>query len=451
MAQTSLPALNLADVPPYPDISTYGNVLGSLHIWEGDGWKEESMSWKTGAYLASNLSGIPEIIVRGPNAQEFLSRLSINNVYKWPIGTSKHLVMPDENGFVANHGLAVRDGEESFRQLASMPWAVYKAQSLGIDVDISMRPTFIFQLAGPKSVQVLEGLLGDHVRELGFLGVKTVKIPGLDAAVDLELSRIGMAGTLAYEVRGPLEHGPTVYDAIYKAGKELGLKRLGWRTYVVNHTEGGFPQQGCTFLPAAFGDPGFLSMLGVGGPDMAANGPGSFPGSIDPTDIRARLRTPQEVNWAWMAKFDHDFIGRDMIEAEALNPRRKTVVLRWNKEDVLDVFASQFEPGTEYKNFEFPTTPPSPAGGHADMVTRNDQPVGVSSLAVYSYYYREMISHSTMDLGEAEIGNEVIVHWGDYGSRIKPIRATVERFPYLDLPRNQDFDVSKVLSVAEVR
>ena len=451
MAQTDLPTLNVADVPPYPDISTYSNVLGSLHIWEGDGWKEESMSWKTGAYLASNLSGIPEIIVRGPNAQAFLSRLSINNVYKWPIGTSKHLVMPDENGFVANHGLAVRDGEESFRQLASMPWAVYKAQSLGIDVDISMRPTFIFQLAGPKSVQVLEGLLGDHVRELAFLGVKEVKIPGVEAAVDVELSRIGMAGTLAYEVRGPLEHGPSVYDAIYQAGKEFGLKRLGWRTYVVNHTEGGFPQQGCTFLPAAFGDPGFLSMLGVGGPDMAANGPVSLPGSIDPTDIRARLRTPQEVNWAWMAKFDHDFIGRDMIEAEASNPRRKTVVLRWNKEDVLDVFASQFEPGTEYKNFEFPTTPPSPAGGHADMVTRNDQTVGVSSLAVYSYYYREMISHSTMDLDEAEIGNEVIVHWGDHGSRIKPIRATVERFPYLDLPRNQDFDVSKVLSVAEVR
>jgi hypothetical protein len=35
--------------------------------------------------------------------------------------------MPNEYGYVANHGLAVRDGEESFRQMASMPWAVYKA------------------------------------------------------------------------------------------------------------------------------------------------------------------------------------------------------------------------------------------------------------------------------------------------------------------------------------
>jgi vanillate/3-O-methylgallate O-demethylase len=443
--------MSITDVPVYPDVPTYGNVLGSLHIWEGDGWKQESMSWKESAYIASNLSGLPEVTFSGPNAQEFLSRLSINNVYKWPIGTSKHLVMPDEHGYIANHGLTVRDSEDSFRQFASMPWAAYKAPEIGLDVDISFRNIFLYQVAGPASLQVLEKLLGEQVRSLEFLGIQETAIPGIDAPAVFEISRIGMAGTLAYEVRGPSEYGPAVFDAVYQAGKEFGIKRLGWRTYVVNHTEGGFPQQGCTFLPGAFADPGFSShpVFGVGAPEADTAG-AALPGSLNPTDVRARLRTPHEVNWGWMAKFDHDFIGREAIEAEAANPRRKTVVLRWNKEDVLDVFASQFEPGEEYKHFEFPTTPPSPAGGHADLVTKNDKAVGVSSLAVYSYYYREMISHSTIDLDQAEIGNEVIVHWGDHGARIKPIRATVERFPYLDLPANKDYDLSTVPSGAVV-
>jgi vanillate/3-O-methylgallate O-demethylase len=439
--------LSVDDVPSYGDVPTYLNFLGSLHVWEGDGWKEESMSWKTGCYVASNLSGMPEVTFRGSQAQELLSQLSINNVHEWPIGTSKHLVMPNEYGYIATHGLAVRYGEEEFRQFASMPWAVYKAQALDLDVEVSMRPIFIFQVAGPTSIQVLERLLGDNVRELAFLGVKDVVIPGLGVPVELELSRIGMAGTLAYEVRGPIEHGPAVFDAIYQAGQELGIKRLGWRTYVVNHTEGGFPQQGCTFLPGCFADPGFVEMFGAGGADSKASQPGGLPGSIDPWDIRARLRTPHEVNWGWMAKFDHDFIGREAVQAEASNPRRKTVVLRWNKEDVLDVYASQFEQGEEYRHFEWPTTPQSPAGGHADLVTKNDEPVGVSSLAVYSYYYREMISHSTIDIADAQIGNEVVMHWGDHGKRIKPIRATVERFPYLDLPTNKDVDVTAPAAV----
>lgn len=438
--------VGIADVPAYPDVPTYLNILGSLHIWEGDGWKEESMSWKTGAYLASNLSGFPEFTFSGPQAQEFLSRLSINNVYKWPVGTSKHLVMLDDRGYIANHGLTVRDSEDSFRHFGAMPWALYKAPSVGLEVEIGVRDIFLFQVAGPTSLQVLERLTGESLRELKFLGVKPITISGIDSSVKIELSRIGMAGTLAYELRGPLEHGPAVFDAVFQAGNDFGLKRLGWRTYVVNHTEGGFPQQGCTFLPAAFADPGFVSHPVFGAALPPSQVGGALSGSIDPGDIRARLRTPFEVNWGWMAKFDHDFLGRAALEAEAADCRRKTVVLRWNKEDVLDVFASQFEPGEEYRHFELPTTPQSPAGDHADMVTVNDKQVGVSSLAVYSYYYREMLSHSTIDLEHAEIGTEVIVHWGHHGRRIKPIRATVERFPYLDLPANKDFDFTAVPS-----
>jgi len=434
------------DVPAYPDIPTYLNILGSLHVWEGDGWKQESMSWKTGAYIASNLSGMPEFTFSGPRAQELLSRLSINNVYRWPVGTSKHLVMLDDRGYIANHGLTVRDSEDSFRHFAAMPWALYKAPELGLEVEIRMRDIFLYQVAGPASLQILERLLGNPLRDLKFLSTSHVVVPGVDAPVEVELSRIGMAGTLAYELRGPLADGPAVFDAVFQAGKDFGLKRLGWRTYVVNHTEGGFPQQGCTFLPAAFADPGFVSHPIFGAALPPSQVGAALRGSADSSDIIARLRTPFEVNWGWMAKFDHDFIGREALEAEAAAPRRKTVVLRWNKEDVLDVFASQFEPGEEYRHFEFPTTPQSPAGDHADVVTVGGKEVGISSLAVYSYYYRQMLSHSTIDLDQAEIGNEVTIHWGDYGGRIKHIRATVERFPYLDLPSNKDFDLDSVPS-----
>ncbi|KQU38462.1 aminomethyltransferase [Rhodococcus sp. Leaf225] len=444
MTGTENAPLTLQDVPRYFG-STYVDFGTGLHLWESDGWKSESMSWKTGTYIASNLSGIPELTFSGPHAQDYLSRISINNVYNWQIGKSKHLVMPDENGLIALHALTVRDSEESFRMFgAGVPWPVYKAATLGAGVDLTARDIFIFQIAGPTSLQVLERLLGESLRTVGFLEIKKIRLPGLDADVEIEISRIGMVGTLAYELRGPLDFGPAVFDAVHNAGSEFGIKRLGWRTYVVNHTEGGYPQQACTFTSSAYVDSGFVTNPMFGPTVLGA----AMTGSIDPADVRARLRTPQEVNWAWMAKFDHDFVGRSAIEAEAAAPRRKTVTLRWNKDDVVDVFASQFDPGEEYKNFEFPTTPQSPAGGHADLVTLDGKPVGVSSVAVYSYYYRHMISHCTLDLEHADVGREVIIHWGDHGQRIKLIRATVERFPYLDLPSNKSYDLSSIPSGA---
>lgn len=394
-------------VPEYHDIRTYINDLGYMHVWEGDGWKEESMSWKTGCYMAINLSGPMEFTYSGPGAQEFLSRLTINNVYKWPIGSSKHLVMTDQDGLISSQGLAVRDSEDSFRHLAALPWPAYQASfngTDGLDVNVSGRDTFILQLAGPKSAQVLEKVLGRGIGGLKFLGIESIQLAGVEGSLDLELSRIGMTGSLAFEIRGAYEHGPAVYDVVYQAGQEFGITRLGWRTYAVNHTEGGFPQMMFHFLPSVFTDESFMTS------EFAYGLTDRFTGSIDPEDIRARLRTPQEVNWSWMAKSDRDFIGRAALEAEAVAPQRKTVILHWNAEDVLDTFASHFQKGEEYKYIEFPCAPPSPAGGHADLVTKDGKPVGISSAAVYSYFYREMISQCTLNIDEAEIGNEVILH-----------------------------------------
>jgi len=419
-------------VPAYPDIKSYSPIWNELRVWEGDGWQRESLSWKESAYVAANLIGRMEFVITGPEAQKLLSQLSINNVWKWPVGRSKHLVMLSEDGTIANHALAVRDSEQQFRTLAGLPWPLIQAERLGMDVRIEARKIFILQIAGPKSLLVLEAMLEQSLSNVAFLDVVPIQVPGVEGAV--ELSRIGMAGTLAYEIRGAYDLGPAVYDAVYQAGRRWDIVRLGWRTYAVNHTEGGFPQLNVTFLPSMVFDP---AVAGTRMESLSA----PLSGSIPADDIRARLRTPQEVNWAWMGKLDHDFIGRDAFEREVAEPRRKTVTLRWDPDDVTDVFASQLKSGEPYKFIEFPVSPQQPAGGHADLVTKGGQAVGVSSAVVYSYYYRELLSQATVDLEEAEIGNTVIVHWGDHGHRIKQIRATVERFPYLDLPRNEDYDV----------
>jgi vanillate/3-O-methylgallate O-demethylase len=49
-----------------------------------------------------------------------------------------------------------------------------------------------------------------------------------------------------------------------------------------------------------------------------------------------------------------------------------------------------------------------------------------------------------IDLDASKIGTEVSVQWGDYGGRIKDVRATVARFPYLNEGRNSDLDVASI-------
>ena len=75
---------------------------------------------------------------------------------------------------------------------------------------------------------------------------------------------------------------------------------------------------------------------------------------------------------------------------------------------------------------EYPCCVPGMCGGHQDYVTTRDgKVIGLSSSAVYSSHYHKMISECTIDMEYAKECEEVIVKWGDYGKRIKDIRAVI--------------------------
>ena len=108
------------------------------------------------------------------------------------------------------------------------------------------------------------------------------------------------------------------------------------------------------------------------------------------------------------------------------------MTLRWNADDVIDIYASLLRKGEEYKTMDLPTTPTWLHGtlAHADHIRKDGREVGYASGTIYSYHLREVLSMgSSTSMGE--IGNDVMVQWGDHGRRIKDVRATVERFPYI--------------------
>ena len=429
-------------VPDYPDVRLYTtkeylNGFPLPRPWEFNGWRQESLSWKTGCSLHAGLSGAVQFRIQGSQAKEFLSWSMMNGMSTFEVGMVKHAVLLNDAGLVAVHGVLEKDAEDSYRAYYAGGWAFYLSMQSDFDVQISVEEVFLFQIGGPTSLQTLEAATGESLRDIAFLRARKTTVAG----VECDIARVGMSGTLAYELRGPLSAGEKVYEAVYNAGQAFGMERMGEATYLINHVENGFAQVGHTFAGACEWDPGYRALV-----DAVSPLPALKPtGSVDPTDLRSRMRTPVEIDWQRAARFDHDFIGREALEKEMADPKRTVVTLVWNPEDVLDIWGSLLAPGEEYKALELPHTPLHTGEvAIADHVLKDGEWVGISSGATYSYYYRAMISHCTIDLDAAKIGTEVIVQWGDYGKRIKDVHATVARFPYLDLPPNRDIDVASL-------
>ena len=155
---------------------------------------------------------------------------------------------------------------------AGTPWPLQQLGGTSYKVKAHRRNDYLFQIARPTSLKTLEAATRDNLKDIRFLRFRDSHIDG----TKVEVARIGMSGNLAYELHGPVEDGPKIYDAVYRAGQEFRIERLGWGTYLVNHVEGGFPQETWTFIPA----PGL--------PDEQARTAGARNCALSRNDVLAR-------------------------------------------------------------------------------------------------------------------------------------------------------------------
>jgi len=200
--------------------------------------------------------------------------------------------------------------------------------------------------------------------------------------------------------------------------------------------EGGGPRPLTDYLPAVFDEEmtEYLEFFRAGLPAFASTF--NVAGSFDSDDVRDWYRSPVELGWSKTINLNHDFLGREALEAEKANPRRTIRTLVWNPDDVLDVHASLFRQGRPYQFMEMPRD--QRGFVWADRVLIDGRDVGVATSRGYSYYFPEMLSLCVIDVADAEIGTDVTVIWGAPGEPQKEIRAKVAPAPYKQDNRRVD-------------
>lgn len=439
---TSIP-LN-ATVPFDPFVTTYTNFGGVIVPSTYNGWRAETNAWKDSCYISGNLSGLMCVhTVKGPDAVRMLNENFVNNFTNMPVGAVRHGIMTTCKGHVIEHGVVVRVAEDAFDTYAFQPYINFVAERGKYDVTISATPMgdFIYQLAGPRCLEILENSIKKDIHDLKFMRSCEAEIAGHKVRV----TRMGMGGTLAYEVHGPQTASEDVYNTIVGVGQAYGIQKLGWLSYQCNHTENGFPQIGQHF-PYPFdeeeGFDAFQKKIGF-----------LFDPLMLPTlgtlsdDIHDYYRDPIELGWEKMVKFDHDFNGRAALEKIAASRHRVMVTLEWNSEDIIDIYASNFrKDGKRYRQFPLPFDQQANGFGNAQdkVVNTNGEWIGAAMQAIFTDYYGKVISLCVIDPEYAVEGRDVTVLWGNKGDDIKEIRAKVARFPYLNLTDNRSYDMNSI-------
>ena len=442
------PQLNIPHSPylPYDEsVSMYNTAFVHLTPYTFSNFQQESMSWKNTCYLHAGLNPAYPYSIKGEDALRLFKDSCVNTFEIFAIGSARHAIMCNEQGNIMADGLLLHIGEDEYISYYLSPYINYLVDSGAYDVvgeDLSGE-VFLFQLGGPRSLEVLEAATGESLRDLLFFKHRPGIIKSEDENkndADIRIFRVGVAGTLAYEVHGNIKDAEVVYQAIIKAGEHFRIEKLGLQVYGMNHTENGFYQSFIHFMGAYPQDQRFMDYLNGSFDQFLVNISGSAG-----RDLNKRFCNPVEAGWSNRIVFDHDFRGRQALEKAIANPVRRIVTLLWNPDDIAEVQASFFETGETYQYMELAANPIWTVNNSAvisDDVLKDGEIVGISSGRIYSFYSRSMISLCLVNIEYGEPGTELEVVWGEPGSRQKKIRVIVSRFPFLDLPRNKEIDVS---------
>ena len=411
-------------------------------------WRDEQVSWQRTAALFDQSHHMLDLQVEGPDVIRLLSDLGINTFESFKVDKAKQFVACNHDGYVIGDGILFFLGENTVR-LVGRPsahnWVQYHAETGDYDVTVrrdertAVNPTggrelYRFQVQGPTALDVLKKANGGSLPEIKFFNMGELTIGGRK----VRALHHGMSGVPGMELWGPWAEREDVRAAIIEAGQDFGLRQVGSRVYATNTLESGWIP--CP-LPAVFtGDEmkAYREWLPANGYEAT----GSLGGSYYSDDITDYYLTPHDLGYWPFVKFDHDFVGREALEAMADRPRWKKVTLAWSGEDVARAIGTLFEKGDAVKYIDFPLS--NYATWPYDKVLLDGSMVGVSTFSGYSYNERSFLSLAMVDT-DVELGTEVTLVWGEEGGgSSKPVverhvqaelRAIVSPAPYAETAR----------------
>jgi len=417
---------------------------------EYSNWRDEQLAWQRTCVLFNQSYHITDMYIEGPDALKLLSSLGVNSFGNFERNKAKQYVVCNYDGYVIGDVILFYLDHNYFN-LVGRPavhhWVQYHGEMGHHDVTFEndertaarsgpvVRKAYRFQIQGPNALKVIAKVIGKRAPDIKFFHMAELTIAGRRVSA----LRHGMAGQPGFELFGPWADGEEVRLALIWAGAEFGLRQVGARAYSSNTLESGWIPSP---LPAVYTGEKLRSYR-AWLPATAYEAVGSLGGSYVSQNIEDYYLTPYDLGYGPFVSFDHDFVGREVLERIDPRSRRQKVTLALNSEDVTRTFGTMFKNQERAKYFDFPSAVYST--WPYDKVMAGGKIIGISTWCGYSANAGRMLTLAMLDRAYCTLGREVTFVWGEEdGGTSKPaverhvqteIRATVSPVPYAEVAR----------------
>jgi aminomethyltransferase len=182
-----------------------------------------------------DVSHMGEFWVKGPKAFDFVQYVTSNDVEKLTDGKVQYSCFPNGKGGIVDDLLVYRINAETYLLVVNAAnidkdwnWCVQNAEAMGLTIgkDLYNASDEISQLAiqGPLALKAMQKLTSTPVEDMEYYTFKKLEFAGVK---DVIFSTTGYTGSGGCEIYMANKDAEKIWNAVFEAGAEYGIKPIG--------------------------------------------------------------------------------------------------------------------------------------------------------------------------------------------------------------------------------
>ena len=182
-----------------------------------------------------DVSHMGEVWVKGSKALDFIQWITSNDASVLVNGKVQYSCFPNGKGGIVDDLLVYRMNPELYLLVINAAniekdwnWILAKGKEFGLNagMDLINDSDNISQLAvqGPKAMKAMQKLTAEPIGNMEYYTFKKLTFAGVP---DILLSTTGYTGSGGCEIYLPNDKAAVIWDAVFKAGEEFGIKPIG--------------------------------------------------------------------------------------------------------------------------------------------------------------------------------------------------------------------------------
>ena len=247
-----------------------------------------------------DVSHMGEFLVTGDNALALIQKVTSNDASKLAIGDAQYSCFPNENGGIVDDLICYRIKENQYLLVVNASniekdwnWISKYNEEFGAELRDLSDDYSLLAIQGPKAVEAMQSLSSLDLADIPFYKFKVGDFAGIEHVI---ISATGYTGSGGFEIYCKNNEVEQVWNKVFEAGKEFGIKPIGLAARDTLRTEMGYCLYG---------------------------------NDIDDTT------SPIEAGLGWITKFTKEFVNHEALaKQKAEKPSRKLVAFELNERGI---------------------------------------------------------------------------------------------------------------------